>query len=415
MSSKQPKNINTTIVEDFSNRYNREFDFYNATSLLAAQLIETQLSSSGIRAIVTSRAKNPSRLHDKIKKRIIEEDKNYTNFEDIYEDIVDLSGVRIALYFNSESEEIEQIIRDIFDVHMKKDFPTNGKSQGYKATHYRGNIKESILSEQQKRYSKAKVEIQVASLLMHSWSEVEHDIIYKPLQGKVSTAEKKALDDLNILVLQGEEILKELQQATYKRNQLYNQYDLYIFLTKFFLEKDNNKEEQPLIGDIDKLYIYLLENKIDTQTKLKNRVKDLKIFTNENWTLSDQIMDFIEGNRKTKKRSYLDSATNSSKNSITTENAVGTFLVAWIELEKILKNYVKGNSNKATYIRLESLLDDGILLKDEYNKIHKIRGIRNNLVHGIEIPERDYLDWSINEIKQLTQNLKYKNQENNQI
>lgn len=92
---------------------------------------------------------------------------------------------------NSERDEIEQIINDIFTIHKKKEFPTQGKSQGYKAIHYRGTIKANALTEQQQRYSKANVEIQVASLLMHAWAEVEHDIVYKPLKVKFLRLNKK--------------------------------------------------------------------------------------------------------------------------------------------------------------------------------------------------------------------------------
>jgi ppGpp synthetase/RelA/SpoT-type nucleotidyltranferase len=35
----------------------------------------------------------------------------------------------------------------------------------------------------EERYSKACIEIQVASVLMHAWAEVEHDLLYKPLIG----------------------------------------------------------------------------------------------------------------------------------------------------------------------------------------------------------------------------------------
>jgi len=412
MSKKNKKNFNTNILEDFSNKYYREFDFYNAASLLAAQLIEAQLISKGIRAIVTSRAKNPSRLHEKITKRAIEEEKNYENSEDIYKDIVDLAGVRIALYFNSERDEIEQIINDIFEVHKKKEFPTEGKSQGYKAIHYRGTIKDNVLTEQQQRYSKANVEIQVASLLMHAWAEVEHDIVYKPLQGKVSEAEQKALDALNSIVLQGEETLKELQQATYRRNSFNDHYDLYNFLFQYISEKYKIEEEQAFIGDMKKLYSYLLDNKIDTQIKLKNRIKDFDLIIDENWTLSDQIMDYIEGNYKTKSRSYLMNTTYNVKKDISTESAVGSFLCAWIELEKTLKSNDMATSYKDTFIRLKSLVDVGVLSKDEYDKVYKIRNVRNNLVHGIEVPESDYLDWYTKEIKELTKNLKNKGQEN---
>ena len=39
---------------------------------------------------------------------------------------------------------------------------------------------------------------------MHAWSEVEHDLIYKPLQGTLSKEELAILDELNGLVLAGE-------------------------------------------------------------------------------------------------------------------------------------------------------------------------------------------------------------------
>lgn len=405
MSNKNKKNLNKKIIEDFSDQYLREFDFYYAASLLAAQLIEVQLISKGIRAIVTFRAKNPSRLIDKIAKRAIEENKNYTNLKDIYQDIVDLAGVRIALYFNSERDEIEQIINDIFDVHKKKEFPAEGKSQGYKAIHYRANIKGNSLTEQQKRYSEANVEIQVASLLMHAWAEVEHDIVYKPLQGKVSEAEQTALDELNDIVLKGEETLKKLQQATYKRNSFNDHYDLYSFLIQYISEKYKIKEEQVFIGDIKKLYNYLIYNKIDTQNKLKNKIKDFNIIIDEDWTLSDQIMDYIAGNYKGKYRSYLKNTTYKSKKDISTEKAAGAFLFAWIELEKILKNNDMATTYKDTFIRLKSLVNLGVLSVDEYDKVYQIRSVRNNLVHGIEMPDSNYLDWYTNEIKELTQSL----------
>lgn len=411
MSNK--KSPNSKMMEIFINQYHREYDFYNAASLLAAQLIEAQLLSKGIRAIVTSRAKNPSRLHDKIIKRTIEEKKNYENLDDIYNDIVDLAGVRIALYFNSERDEIEQIINDIFIIHKVKEFPTEGKSQGYKAIHYRGTIKVNALTEQQHRYSKANVEIQVASLLMHAWAEVEHDIVYKPLQGRVSEAEQEALDELNTIVLQGEETLKKLQQASYKRNSFNDHYDLYNFLIQYTSEKYNVEEEQVSVGDIKKLYNYLIDNKIDTQNKLKNKVKTFNLIIDENWTLSDQIMDYIVGNYKNKYRLYFDNTIYEIKNDISTENAVGAFLFAWIELEKILKEHDMATSYKNTFIRLNSLVDIGVLSKDEYDKVYKLRSVRNNLVHGIEIPESSYLAWYTKDIKALIQSLKNKRQEIN--
>ncbi|MGD9769225.1 MAG: RelA/SpoT protein, partial [Pseudolabrys sp.] len=83
------------IYESFVARYRKEYDFYDQAGRLAAQLIEKSLQDSGIRAIVTARAKSPSRLEQKIRQRA--STKNYKTVEEIFEDIVDLAGVRIAL------------------------------------------------------------------------------------------------------------------------------------------------------------------------------------------------------------------------------------------------------------------------------------------------------------------------------
>lgn len=54
---------------------------------------------------------------------------------------------------------------------------------------------------------------------MHAWSEVEHDLIYKPLQGTLSKEELAILDELNGLVLAGEIALERLQAAGNERIQ----------------------------------------------------------------------------------------------------------------------------------------------------------------------------------------------------
>ena len=70
-----------------------------------------------------------------------------------------------------------------------------------------------MVQPSEKRYCRARIEIQVASVLMHAWSEVEHDLIYKPLQGTLSKEELAILDELNGLVLAGEIALERLQAA----------------------------------------------------------------------------------------------------------------------------------------------------------------------------------------------------------
>ena len=52
-------------------------------------------------------------------------------------------------------------------------------------------MQDSSLDETQKQYATAKIEVQVGSVLMHAWAEVEHDLIYKPESGELSQTTRK--------------------------------------------------------------------------------------------------------------------------------------------------------------------------------------------------------------------------------
>lgn len=55
------------LINDFVRRYRKEFDFYDQAARLALQIIEQNVRRAGIRAIVTSRAKSPIRLEEKVR------------------------------------------------------------------------------------------------------------------------------------------------------------------------------------------------------------------------------------------------------------------------------------------------------------------------------------------------------------
>src|SRR5882762_4034208 len=172
-------------------QYEREYDYYQEVARLCSQRCETGLIQRGIRAMVTFRVKSYIRLKKKIEQR--QSKKNYQSPLDIYRDIVDLAGVRIALYFPADREEVSKFIQTEFKVNNSKDkFPSESQASykkrfsGYQAIHYHVQLQNEYLADHQKRYAKAGIEIQVASVLMHAWAEVEHDLVYKPFSGELS-------------------------------------------------------------------------------------------------------------------------------------------------------------------------------------------------------------------------------------
>lgn len=195
-------------IEQFIDRYTKEYDFYSRAARLVAQALESDLRSSGIRCIVSHRAKDVERLKDKCAQRDAQNE--YESVEHIFEDIVDLAGVRVALYFPKEQEQVDKAITRLFDQwDTKRVFPgaeetaPNRRFSGYSAVHYRVQPRERFIGEADKRYLKARVEIQVASVLMHAWSEVQHDLAYKQMAGDLSGEEHAILDQLNGLVIAG--------------------------------------------------------------------------------------------------------------------------------------------------------------------------------------------------------------------
>lgn len=237
------------VIEEFLRQYEREYDFYFGVARLTARRCEIALSDSGVRHLVTFRAKRVDRLRDKLVKR--NQEKSYPDVEAIRNDIVDLAGVRIALFFPGDQEKTEAFVEEAFELEPggRRRFPLppqegepiesdyTNRFPGYCATHYRVRNRVEDLAQDDRRYADARVEIQTASVLMLAWQEVHHDLGYKPLSGSLSNDEMAILDQVNGLVIAGEIAFERLQQAVERRLSqqdapFANQYDLASYLDK---------------------------------------------------------------------------------------------------------------------------------------------------------------------------------------
>lgn len=392
------------LIEEFIARYRKEYDFYDQAARLIAQLLDSSLQSAGIRSIVTSRAKAPSRLEDKVRKR--SSGHNYDKLDDIYADIVDLAGVRVALYFPGERDQVGRLISDLFnEVAEPIPFPEGSQHKyekrfsGYWATHYRVRLRETLVNEAQRRYLDAVVEIQVASVLMHAWAEVEHDLVYKPLQGPLSDDEYAILDELNGLVMAGEIALERLQRAGEARvassdRQFENHYELAAYLLEQAKAIVKGPDPEAALGRIDLLFALLARVGLLTPKQLRPYLAGLSDDT-ETRPLAEQIVDRLvaedeekyriyEGLRASKDWEFLPTAERASD----THRAIGFFLSQWIQLERLVREIVlkrSGQHNVAlpTGRLLEKLQISNAEIR---STIERMRRLRNYLVHGIEVP-----------------------------
>jgi ppGpp synthetase/RelA/SpoT-type nucleotidyltranferase len=98
-------------------------------------------------------------------------------------EITDIVGLRIVTYFEDDIDKISEIFKSEFDI----DFPNSIDKRnldadkfGYRSLHYVASFNKTRLSlTEYKKFKGLKFEVQIRSILQHSWAEIEHDLGYK--------------------------------------------------------------------------------------------------------------------------------------------------------------------------------------------------------------------------------------------
>lgn len=387
------------LINQFIENYKKKMPFYESTGHLAARQLESALQAAGIRAIVTSRAKNPGRLKSKVLRRNALRHSPYKNMTEIYGDIVDLAGVRVSLYFPGDRNKANSLIADLFTILETKQFPDESRSptynkrfSGYWANHYRAYMKEESLNRSQIKHASAHIEIQVASVLMHAWSEVEHDLVYKPLQGTLSDEELAIVDELNGLVLTGEIALERLQSAGNERMKnkqatFSSQYELASYLYNYLSNNFRPEDIELRMGNIELLFKLISRLNMNSVKEIEPVLKSVK-FEKDRRNISQQIIDqFITGNEK-RYHTYQELRTDNFHDDEDANQAIRYFFSQWVPLEHYLNGITYKNSLKMRgAFNINTLKRLNILDKECLNKIIFLRKIRNVLVHNIEIPD----------------------------
>jgi ppGpp synthetase/RelA/SpoT-type nucleotidyltranferase len=387
------------LIEDFIERYTKEYDFYSQAARLVAKTLEKELHSNGVRCIVSYRAKAVDRLEQKCRQRAPL--KRYKDTTDIFNDIVDLAGVRVALYFPGEQEQVEGLITQLFNqLEDRKIFPEDDAAErderfaGYSAVHYRVQLKEQTLSELDKRYAKARIEIQVASVLMHAWSEVQHDLAYKQLGGDLSDQERSIIDQLNGLVIAGEISLQMLQHAGKSRvaqneRKFLNHYELAAHLLSHANELFGAPVGDAGLGRVDRLFDLLKQIDKVTPAELEPYLESLHDEL-EKRPLADQVIDALLSENPSLYETYNAAREDlqpdrPSSADVESAQALQHFLRSWVKLEDLLNELAVeslGSSPKRSRSSILQLLQAVPLPPGVRGEVEYLRRVRNSVVHG---------------------------------
>ena len=160
------------ILEDFENCKN----LYNDFTVKCKSLIIDLLGVEEIKFHqITNRIKEKNKLEGKIFKK----NHKYSKLSEI----TDIAGIRIITYFEDEVDRIAQIIESEFEVDYENSIDKRQMENdkfGYRSLHFVISLNRNRLKLlEYKKFKKLKVEIQIRTILQHSWAEIEHDIGYK--------------------------------------------------------------------------------------------------------------------------------------------------------------------------------------------------------------------------------------------
>lgn len=134
---------------------------------------------------IDSRIKSKKSILNKIKKKGIA-----PTYKALVDNIDDIAGVRIVCPLKEDIFFVKQIIQNMPNLNIieEKDYIYNPKKSGYSAYHLIVETPVTINNET----VIIKVEIQIRTVAMDFWSEMEHDIRYKT-NNEISKIDSKKL------------------------------------------------------------------------------------------------------------------------------------------------------------------------------------------------------------------------------
>ena len=160
-------------VKEYESKKTRFEEFAKQVLSILQTIISEELPNVKV-ASYSARAKTPESLLKKLQKDKYDEQS----------EITDLAGVRIILYSQKDIPAVEQIVKDNFLIDevnsIDKTLNLGNDKVGYRGHHYVVSFDEIRMNmPENKRFHGFKCEIQITSLIAHTWSEITHEKGYK--------------------------------------------------------------------------------------------------------------------------------------------------------------------------------------------------------------------------------------------
>lgn len=257
--------------ESILKSYEAGRDTYQSFSSALAALISQLLKHEGIEIhSVSHRCKTLASLKGKISKK---------HTYGLLEEITDLAGVRLITHYEDDVDKVARLIESEFKVDKEnsidKRVAMDPDKFGYLSLHYVVSLNDerAFLRENQS-YAGLKAEIQIRSILQHSWAEIEHDTGYKSevevprhirrrfsrLAGLLEIADREFIDIRNELAAYAKAVSEKMENSV---SSVSDSEVIPLPIDKVTLQ--NFVSHDPLVSKLDSVFANALGTAVDGQ------------------------------------------------------------------------------------------------------------------------------------------------------
>ena len=202
------------FVEEFRKE---KHNYFKLEEIVSQKLEIVKNEKATLIYSIEHRVKNEESLNIKISR--------YGEFYQSYEDLHDLFGARIICYFSSDIDLIANYVATIFDVDFSlstdKRTTINPESFGYLSVHYICSLKKD--EGYPEELTNIKFEVQIKTMLQHTWAMINHDLGYKSDFGVPRVVTRQFARIASLLEIADDEFVRAKNTLVEYENEIHNQ------------------------------------------------------------------------------------------------------------------------------------------------------------------------------------------------
>lgn len=236
---------------------------------------------------IKTRTKEPKSLRGKIKRK---------NYDDPLAQVTDLVGAKIMLTSLRYADLVYELVKNKFSglVIEKLDKSDELKKQrkfGYLGRHIVIRCKKGEGEERFRKFDGLAAEIQIKTLLQHTWAEIEHKLRYKP-QTTLDQEKQRYFDRLAAMMEVADDLFKEL---ILEWERISNRKSQKISEEINMEDSGENPEDNVSLLDSEAILFYLENEKVKQKfSRLRNGVENLLILEETPELISAEFIGLLE-------------------------------------------------------------------------------------------------------------------------